>query len=337
VAALRCALPPWRRCAPSLSWRTYLLGPAAPLAAGESRSPLPLATRAASRAAAPSAATTRSAAAWRLALRSAAVRRCALSLSQRLFWWARQRHSPSVRRARLSPPFGDARCRPSRGAVICHCALDGGVADGFRSMAAVRPVAIPAPISVGPAAPLDVGGARSPCPRRRALPAEPRCGPLPAACSAAAWRFCAAPRRRGGGAPRRHPGGWHPSGGPSPPTGLRLWRLKPNAVAPRSRAGSATHPPSPALGGSPGMRRKASKPVCSEACTVRLWRLKPNAVAPRSRACKVPLGTLAAPAAGRARNPRTLTGTGAERDGRREAPPGADDYLPGQKVAGNAA
>ena len=37
------------------------------------------------------------------------------------------------------------------------------------------------------------------------------------------------------------------------------------------------------------MRRKASKPVCSEACTVRLWRLKPNAVAPRSRACKVPL------------------------------------------------
>ena len=37
------------------------------------------------------------------------------------------------------------------------------------------------------------------------------------------------------------------------------------------------------------MRRKASKPVYSEACTVRLWRLKPNAVAPRSRACKVPL------------------------------------------------
>ena len=37
------------------------------------------------------------------------------------------------------------------------------------------------------------------------------------------------------------------------------------------------------------MRRKASKPVCSEACTVRMWRLKPNAVAPRSRACKVPL------------------------------------------------
>ena len=56
---------------------------------------------------------------------------------------------------------------------------------------------------------------------------------------------------------------------------------------------------------------------------------------------RVPLGTLAAPArlseAGRARNRRTLTGTGAERDGRREAPPGADDHLPGQKVAGNAA
>ena len=136
-----------------------------------------------------------------------------------------------------------------------------------------------------------------------------------AACSAAAWRFCAAPRRPGSGAPRRHPGSWYPSGGPSPPAGLRLWRLKPNAVAPRSRAGSATHPPSP-------WRLLAGRQECGAK--------HPNPSARKLAQSAVQGTTLGRSRhrPGRARNLRTLTGTGAERDGRREAPPWADDYLP---------
>ena len=145
------------------------------------------------------------------------------------------------------------------------------------AVAAVRPVAVPAPVLVGPTAPLAVGGARSPLPfgdgcGAQRLGAVRRCGMLGG--GVAVWLV---------------PVWWTLTA-----AGLRLWRLKPNAVA------RLSHPPAvpKALGGSPGMRRKASNPVCSEACS------------PEGNVSKVPLGTLAAPVrlseAGRARNLRTL-------------------------------
>ena len=79
------------------------------------------------------------------------------------------------------------------------------------AVAAVRSVAIPAPISVGPAAPLAVGGARSPLALCDARRQPSRVGCHDALGSGVA--VCVAPLRRGGSAPRRRPGDWHPSGG----------------------------------------------------------------------------------------------------------------------------
>ena len=66
---------------------------------------------------------------------------------------------------------------------------------------------------LGPTVPLAVGGARSPpalC-DARCQPSRGTVGCHDALGSGVA--VCAAPLRRGGSAPRRRPGDWHPSGG----------------------------------------------------------------------------------------------------------------------------
>ena len=151
VAALRCALPPWRRCAPSLSWRRLIsVGP----------------------------------------------------------------DSASRRRGARSPPPQTRATQPSRGAVHHRGVLGGGVRLALRSAAAAagRPVAIPAPISVGPAVPLAVGGLSSALSDARGQPSRGTVGCHDALGSGVA--VYVAPLRRGGSAPRRRPGDWHPSGGP---------------------------------------------------------------------------------------------------------------------------
>ena len=234
-----------------------------------------------------SAATTCSAAAWRLALRSvavAAVRPVAV-LAQAHTCWARQRLSPSVGRARRLP----RRALPSRAAAcsatVWRLALRSLRRRGAPSLS--RRLFRWARQCLSP----SVG---SPLPS--ATRAASRAAALSAATtrSTAAWRFALRPAAVAAVHPVAAPATGTRLADLSPSAGLRLWRLKPNAVA------RLSHPPAvpKALGGSPGMRRKASNPVCSEACS------------PEGNVSKVPLGTLAAPVrlseAGRARNLRTL-------------------------------